>query len=245
MTSSYNGWTASRIKSEIDVQPFRIAGVDFPGGVKGGDVSVVLGYVAEQFFKRVEKAVTPGCWGYNFRKNRNSNNLSCHSSATAIDINAPKHSNGKAGTFTARQVHEIRLILAEVDHIITWGGDFHHTKDEMHFEIATGVNAAAVKKVADKILKLKAAAPRKNSPVVVTKPADPRLHAGVKDTKTSHKVADIQRALVKHGYKVVVDGEFGPGTERGLKAFQTAKGLNPDGITWAGTWAELRKPKAA
>jgi hypothetical protein len=83
----------------------------------------------------VEPLVAGWCWGFSFRQNRNAANLSCHSSATAIDLNAPRHPNGKRGTFTKAQVAEIRRILAEVGNVVRWGGDFAGTPDEMHFEI--------------------------------------------------------------------------------------------------------------
>lgn len=228
MTSSYNGWTASKDRKAIGVVPFTVNGIEFPAGVKGGDVHFLLSYVAAQFFKRVEKPINPGCWGFNYRQNRNSNNLSCHASGTAIDLNAPKHPNGKSGTFTARQVTEIREILAECSHAIRWGGDFSGTKDEMHFEVK--VNAAAVKQAVAKIKQRQAkpAAPQ---------PADPRLHQGTK----GERVRGVQDALIRAGYSVIADGDFGPGTHRALVAFQEKHKLNGDGITWASTWAALRK----
>jgi len=39
----------------------------------------------------------------------------------------------------------------------------------------------------------------------------------------------VQAALKKAGVKVSVDGVFGPGTEKAVKAFQKEKGLQTDG----------------
>lgn len=140
MATSYNGWPASTNRSAIGVVPFAVAGVEFPGGVRKGDVATVFGWVALQFHRRVEKLVNPGCWGYSFRQNRNANNLSCHSSGTAIDCNAPKHPNGvpTTRTFTAKQIKEVHQILAEIEElseVVHWGGDWTGTPDSMHFEI--------------------------------------------------------------------------------------------------------------
>jgi hypothetical protein len=141
---SYNGFTASIDAASIGVEPFSVAGVAFPGGVRGGDVTTVLRYIAVQYHHRVQPLVSPGCWGWSYRQNRNANNLSCHSSGTAIDINAPKHPNGieASENFTARQIDEIHTILAEInelDDVVHWGGDWHKinglTPDPMHFEI--------------------------------------------------------------------------------------------------------------
>jgi hypothetical protein len=154
MVASYNGWKASQSPSEIGVVPFVVNGVSFPSGARGGDVGVVFGYLAEQYAKRVEPLVSPGCWGYYYKQSANSAALlSCHSSGTAIDFNAPKHPNGKRGTFTAAQVKAIRAILAELGGVVYWGGDAwgNGTPDEMHFEIDTDATVAQVAAVANKI----------------------------------------------------------------------------------------------
>lgn len=141
--TSYNGWPASIDAKSIGVAPFAVAGIPFPGGVKAGDVATVLGYVAAQFHRRVEPLVSPGCWGWSYRQNRNAANLSCHSSGTAIDINAPKHPNGieASRNFTKAQIAEVHAILSEIPElaeVVHWGGDWHAptlTPDPMHFEI--------------------------------------------------------------------------------------------------------------
>ncbi len=151
MERSYNSWPASPDKNAIGVDSKAVARgttVTFPPGLKGGDVAFVLGYVAGELHRRVEAAGT-GVWGYAYRQNRNASNLSCHASGTAFDWNAPRHPNGKAGTFTAAQVKTIRAILKEVEGSVKWGGDFSGTKDEMHFEIC--VSATVLKAVASRL----------------------------------------------------------------------------------------------
>lgn len=233
---SYNNWPAYPAKQSaaLDLTKITAGGVTFPPGVRGGDVAVVFQYLVTRLNKEVEKAVSPGCWGYNFRPNRNANNLSCHASATAIDYNAPAHPNGKRGTWGPVKTAKVRQILADLDHIIRWGEDFHGTPDGMHFEI--NATPAAVKKVANKIRRAAGDAPRKVVPPLP--PADPRLHMGT----SGSRVADVQRALLKHGYSgFKVDGKFGTATDAALRAFQRAGKRNPDGITWAADWAALRR----
>ncbi len=154
MAQSYNGWQASRDPASIDVdKDFTAAGRKFPGGVKRGPVSVVLRYVIEQFDKRVEEVdlYAPGDeWGYFYKPSANSPNLlSCHSSGTAVDVNATRHPNGRRGTFTEEQVDTIHEILAEVDGVVRWLGDAR-TADEMHFEIKG--TADEVARVAGRLL---------------------------------------------------------------------------------------------
>jgi hypothetical protein len=48
-----------------------------------------------------------------------------------------------------------------------------------------------------------------------------------------------QEHLISAGYPVAVDGNFGATTLSAVQAFQTAKGLTPDGLIGPATWAAL------
>src|SRR4051812_39134525 len=102
MATSYNGWEASSNPDRIGIVPLIVNGVSFAPGCKSGPVHTVLAHVAHRLMTEVEKA-GEGCWGYAYSRNRNANNLSCHASGTAIDFNAPRHPNGKRGTFSDAQ----------------------------------------------------------------------------------------------------------------------------------------------
>lgn len=144
METSYNGWPASADPQAIGIDAsFSQRGVSFPGGVKAGDVATVLGYVIGRIHDEVEQLHDGWCWGYNFRPATNSpNTLSCHSSGTAADINAPDHGDGVHDTFTPQQQDWIRQILREVGGVVVWGADWD---DDMHFEISgTAEQVAAV-----------------------------------------------------------------------------------------------------
>lgn len=134
--TSYNGWPASDDRSAIGVVPSDW----FPGGVKAGDVSTVLGYVMRQLDARVEAIVDGWNWGYTYKANvNNPSQLSCHASATAIDWNAPDHPNGSSGTFTDDQVGTIYQILTEVQGAVSWLQGY----DEMHFEMTVDAGTLA------------------------------------------------------------------------------------------------------
>lgn len=139
METSQNGWAASDNAAVIRIdREFHVQGVSFPGGVREGITSLVLGYVVEQVHNRVEKLHSGWCWGWYYRPNRNDpTSLSNHSSGTAVDFNAPAHPNGvpTGRTWKPWQVQEIHKILREVDNVVRWGGDYQITPDSMHFEI--------------------------------------------------------------------------------------------------------------
>lgn len=143
---SYNGWPANDDPNAINIQKFGDKyGLPFPGGVKGGDVAAVLGYVASQFHYRVEEVISGWDWGYSYRANvNNPSSLSCHASGTALDINAPLHGNGSVASdsFTNAQITEIYRILDEVQGAVNW----LDSNDPMHFEIA--VNSSDLARVA-------------------------------------------------------------------------------------------------
>lgn len=56
---------------------------------------------------------------------------------------------------------------------------------------------------------------------------------------TGQYVRNMQGLLVANGEPVKVDGDFGPGTERGLRAWQARAKLGADGICGPRTWSAL------
>lgn len=55
-------------------------------------------------------------------------------------------------------------------------------------------------------------------------------------------VRRVQEWLDLHGQRVAIDGDFGPGTERAVRAFQTASGLPPSGMVDGSTRDALVAP---
>jgi hypothetical protein len=136
MTQSQNGWTASKVRAEIDINSFLIPGTTIKLTCNKAVAPLLVGFAAE-FHELIEPIDEGGLddWGYCYREIRGSStNLSNHSSGTAIDLNATKHPLGKAGTFPLAKVAMIQALAKKYS--LRWGGDYIGRKDEMHFEIA-------------------------------------------------------------------------------------------------------------
>lgn len=146
MTTSQNGWTVFTSSAELAPLPW------ITGRVRPGDVWTVFDELCRRFDAEVERIDKASSWGYAYRAVRGqSSGYSNHASATALDLNAPRHPLGPRGTFSRAQVAAIRRILADLDGVIRWGGDYRNRADEMHFEI--NADAAAVRRVAQKVSK--------------------------------------------------------------------------------------------
>ena len=136
MLTSYNGWPASKDQAEIGVKPFAVEGTTLKIRC-AKDAGLLLSAFAAEFHKLIEP-IDAGAlddWGYCFRMVRGTTDkLSCHSSGTAIDLNATQHPLGKAGTFPLEKVPMIQALAKKYG--LTWGGDYRNRKDEMHFEVS-------------------------------------------------------------------------------------------------------------
>ena len=143
MENSYNGYPASKDPDAINIKSYLVKGTDRKLKC-ASSVGPLLAAFAAEFHELIEP-IDEGTfddWGYAYRMVRgNATKLSCHSSGTAIDLNATKHALGKIGTFPAEKVPMIRALAKKYG--LKWGGDYVNRKDEMHFEIE--VSAAKAK----------------------------------------------------------------------------------------------------
>ncbi|GIF25468.1 hypothetical protein BJ973_003745 [Actinoplanes tereljensis] len=242
MAHSQNGWSAGTPTTigGLDKSPVPGTKIKLPQGVRKGDVATVLLYVAERFHHSVEALHADQCWGYNYRKVRGSEStLSNHASGTAIDLNAPAHPLGKAGTFNAKQVAAIRKILDFCDGAVRWGGDYRTRKDEMHFELIKDASDVALIAKKIHVARADAAAHAKLAETSLLDPATIRRWQQIMHTPADgaiHEPSDlvkaVQRHLNKHGGKLTVDGL---GLARGTKtktvaALQKYLGIRATGI---------------
>lgn len=135
MLKSYNGYPASKDPDEIQIKSYPVKGTDRKLRC-AESVGPLLAAFAADFHTLIEP-IDEGTfddWGYAFRMVRGSTDrLSCHSSGTAIDLNATKHPLGKAGTFPAEKIPMLRALAKKYG--LKWGGDFKSRPDDMHFEV--------------------------------------------------------------------------------------------------------------
>jgi hypothetical protein len=134
--SSYNGYPASKDPDAIKIKSYPVKGTDRKLRC-AESVGPLLAAFAAEFHELIEP-IDDGTfddWGYAYRMVRgDQTKLSCHSSGTAIDLNATKHPLGKVGTFPAEKVPMIKALARKYG--LKWGGDFKSRKDDMHFEVA-------------------------------------------------------------------------------------------------------------
>lgn len=140
--TSYNGYPASKNPDEIKIKSYPVKGTDRKLRC-AESVGPLLAAFAAEFHELIEP-IDEGTfddWGYAFRMVRGTTDkLSCHSSGTAIDLNATKHPLGKAGTFPAEKVPMIRALAKKYG--LKWGGDFKTRPDDMHFEVEATLTKA-------------------------------------------------------------------------------------------------------
>jgi hypothetical protein len=133
---SSNGWPASKDRAEIGIKSYAIEGTTIKLACAEAVAPLLVGFATE--FHQLIEPIDGGSlddWGYCFRMVRgNPTNLSNHSSGTAIDLNATKHTLGRVGTFPAEKVPMIQALAKKYS--LRWGGDYQNRKDEMHFEVA-------------------------------------------------------------------------------------------------------------
>ncbi len=147
--TSYNGYPASKDPAEIGIKSYSVDGTALRLRC-ASSVGPLLAAFAAEFNKLIEPidGGTLDDWGYAFRMVRGSTDrLSCHSSGTAIDLNATKHPLGKYDTFPAEKVPMIRALAKKYG--LKWGGDFKSRPDDMHFEV--NVTAEKAKKLITKL----------------------------------------------------------------------------------------------
>jgi hypothetical protein len=218
-----NGFAVDSSPKALGVRTFEIPGTGVAVPVRADVAPLLLGFAVE-FHRHVEPLVKGWNWGYAYRPVRGSSKPSFHAAGIALDLNAPRHPLGKRGTFSPEQADRIRVLARKYG--LRWGGDYRTRADDMHVEVIVPMDQAR------EMVKALQSPPPLPAPS-----GSPVLRQGA----SGPKVRDVQNALRVGGFPLQLDGEFGPATDRALRAFQAKHGLTADGVVGPKTWAVLRK----
>ena len=133
---SSNGWPASAVQTDIEIQIFTIVKGIKPVRLRCAKaVAPLLIAACKEWHKGVEKLATGEVQGYMYRDIRGGSGLSNHASGTAVDIWPSRHPQGdKDGNFTQEQ-QDIVLAICE-KYGLRSGGTYKRAKpDWMHIEV--------------------------------------------------------------------------------------------------------------
>ncbi|WP_427016822.1 caspase family protein [Pseudarthrobacter sp. P1] len=81
--------------------------------------------------------------------------------------------------------------------------------------------------------------PDNGNPATPATPTTPATRPTIRRGSTGEHVTYLQQRLSDLGYRLSIDGIFGPGTESAVRSFQRANALTADGIVGPLTWAAL------
>lgn len=213
MTAQDRGWGPAPTPRRAIVQ-LEVGGVGFPGGVHREIAPLVAALVRDLERETDEQSVDGWCWGYAPRKVRGSSTTwSNHAWGLAIDWNAPAHPMGKHNTFEPAQRQACRRVAARYG--FRWGGDYRGRPDDMHFEfMGTPADAAA------RVRALEGDVDDHDQAEEVD---------NMKRGDKSRDVAKLQVRLTQAGHPTDADGDYGPATEKAVRAFQSKHGLEVTG----------------
>jgi hypothetical protein len=147
MPVSTNGWPASKVPQALGAVTYDVPGVPNRRFTTVEVAAPLFKYLIRRFHYEVDP-LTGGVfdeWSYNYRPIRTGSALSCHASATAVDLDATQFPMGRAN-MTRIQRAKVKQILGSTFRQFRWGGDFRMPyTDEMHFELAPGTNKVSVR----------------------------------------------------------------------------------------------------
>lgn len=147
-------WTRSRSANGWEIldkaTTYGIEGSGRSVSLAGGDAATILLHVARRFHYEIDQLRDGDVRGHRTSVKVREPYESNYLSGTAIEIRPHACPLGAKDGFYPLELVVIRDILAELDGVVVWGGDFS-TPKESHFEIALKPGHPKVKGVARKI----------------------------------------------------------------------------------------------
>ena len=149
-----SAWTRSRSANGWEVlDEATLYGIEGSGRsvrLAGADAATILLHVARRFHYEIDQLRKDDVRGHRTSRAVEQPYESNYLSGTAIEIREPAYPLGARAGFYPQELVVIRDILAELDGVVAWGGDFSVPK-ESHFEIALKPGHPKVKGTARKI----------------------------------------------------------------------------------------------
>ncbi|GHH83627.1 hypothetical protein GCM10018793_46190 [Streptomyces sulfonofaciens] len=140
-----NGWEVLG-----EAKGFTVEGSNQSVRLAAGDAATILLHIARRFNYEIDQLRAGDVQGHRTSRRVHQRFESNYLSGTAIEIRPRAYPLGAKGGFYAPEMVVVRDILAELDGVVAWGGDFK-TPKESHFEIAYEPGHPKVKGVAQKI----------------------------------------------------------------------------------------------
>ncbi|MFE5741190.1 hypothetical protein [Streptomyces celluloflavus] len=129
---------------------FDIEGSDQKVPLADGDVATALTYAARRFHYEMDSLRDGDVHGWTKDHTVTETYESNYLSDSAIAVRPLCYPVGSKGNLYPNELVAVRDILAELDGVVAWGGDFDKPK-ESHFEIAVKPGDAKLKRAARKI----------------------------------------------------------------------------------------------
>ncbi|MBV7248536.1 hypothetical protein [Streptomyces sp. MW-W600-10] len=139
---SANGWP---VLPEAELM--RIEGSDQSVRLADGDAATILLHVARRFHYEIDQLRDGDVTGHTTEHGIDQDYESNYLSGTALAIRPRAYPVGAKDGLYPRELVVVRDVLAELDGVVAWGGDFA-TPKESHFEIAYAPGHPKVKGVA-------------------------------------------------------------------------------------------------
>lgn len=252
---SENGWRMCDIR---ECDRMEIPGTGLKLWFRKGAANDIMRAWLSWFNANVENLNNPGR-GYTDEGSYTDSNAvanSNHNSATAADLNwSEHHFRVSYSGFTNYEISKtregLRLFTYKGKQLIWWGQDWNSPKDPMHFQLNQAESDPVNREFADMLLAghlgifKKNGSPSTTIPVVSVNPAKPGDGQILRYGSTGESVRLLQAFLRKFYNRtqsnLVVDGDFGPMTEKAVKEFQWRSGLVADGEVGPKTKAALKK----
>jgi hypothetical protein len=182
--------------------------------------------------------VKPGqTWGYACRAIAGTSTPSNHSWGTAVDINAPSNPRRARGLPRITDIPK-KVVALWKNHGFRWGGDYSWP-DAMHMEFMG--TAADAQRIERRLRAYLGSATPTVPHIPDRKPPAADFPGTVRMGDTGVKVRAWQRALNAAGYRIDVDGVFGPATNHVVRDWQAKHALTIDGVAGSRTWTSLTR----